>query len=386
MKLIRVEAFNWRNFPEVAFDVPTRLFVIGPNASGKSNLLDLVKFFRDISIPDGGLQYAIRVRGGYSKILSLFARNKNHGKPSLKATLEDDSGVWEYELTLCCEPNGLHRPLVSKEIVKRNGETLLCRPDSNDNIDKQLLTQTHLEQIAVNKSFRPVADFFAKTRYFHPVPQIMRDANMASLLNNAAYGGSFISTMKSTPSRTRESRLKKIIEALKDVLPYFDKLEITVDDAGKPHLQAGYKNWRPHPALQIESDFSDGTLRIIGLLWSLLDAPAESVLLLEEPELSLNQGIIWHLPTIFSSTLRKVKRQVIVTTHSPDILDDEGVLPEEVLILTVGDNGTEAKLLSEYCQSDAGISAQVQQEIPFSQIVQSMIFPRTYQRFLAVGS
>ena len=50
---------NWRNFRSVDVPLTDRVFVIGPNASGKSNLLDVLSFLRDIAKAGGGLQGAV---------------------------------------------------------------------------------------------------------------------------------------------------------------------------------------------------------------------------------------------------------------------------------------------------------------------------------------
>lgn len=68
---------NWRNFRLVNVPLRENSFLLGPNASGKSNLLDVFRFLRDISKPQGGgLQKAIKDRGGISKLRCLHARRK----------------------------------------------------------------------------------------------------------------------------------------------------------------------------------------------------------------------------------------------------------------------------------------------------------------------
>jgi predicted ATPase len=116
------------------------------------------------------------------------------------------------------------------------------------------------------------------------------------------------------------------------------------DETGVPHLEAVYQHWRPRGAKQREDQFSDGTLRLIGLLWSLLES--DSMLLLEEPELSLNSGIIRKLPSLMYRLQRQKKRQMVISTHSPDLLSDPGIGGEEVLLLTPGEEGTSVELAS----------------------------------------
>src|ERR1022692_4154264 len=41
--------------------------------------------------------------------------------------------------------------------------------------------------------------------------------------------------------------------------------------SGAPHLKGKYEHWRPQGAWQNEEQFSDGTLRLLGLLWATLE-------------------------------------------------------------------------------------------------------------------
>ena len=66
MIVSRIALKNWRNFRQVDVQLNERAFVVGPNASGKSNFLDAFKFLRDISKQGGGLQKAVNDRGGIS--------------------------------------------------------------------------------------------------------------------------------------------------------------------------------------------------------------------------------------------------------------------------------------------------------------------------------
>jgi hypothetical protein len=87
------------------------------------------------------------------------------------------------------------------------------------------------------------------------------------------------------------------------------------------------------------------------LLWSLLES--DSLLLLEEPELSLNSGIVRRLPALIHRLQRQRQRQVIISTHSADLLSDPGIGGEEVLLLLPGPDGTEVRPAS----SDSEIKA-----------------------------
>ena len=117
------------------------------------------------------------------------------------------------------------------------------------------------------------------------------------------------------------------------------------DDIGQPHLEVTYRHWRPSGAKQTEAQLSDGTLRLIGLLWSLIGS--NGILLLEEPELSLHTAIVEHLPELFYSVQRSKKRQIIITTHSAELLSRKGISLSEILLLRAINEGTEAKLAKD---------------------------------------
>lgn len=382
MRLVHVSASNWRNFKTLDFPLSNRLFIVGPNAAGKSNLLDLLRFLGDIASPGGGLSSALDRRGGFGKVRSLFARNNQRGRLIVDVLLSDGDDSWRYRLSVRGEARGKNRPLVDEELVELNGTTLVQRPDERDLQDPERLTQTHLEQIAANQQFRVIADYFAKVRYFHLVPQVIRDPSRAGLSDDP-FGGDFIAQMNAVPVKIRTAWLLRMRNALRAAVPEFESLEIDIDPAGRPHLTAGYRNWRATPTRHTEVEFSDGTLRLIGLLWTMVSTPANGgILLLEEPELSLNASIVRTLPAVLSTAQRDKDLQVVLSTHAPELLDDEGVLAEEVLVLRVTGDGTTAVLLSE----ESEVSGEVEAGLPTSDIVQSLIAPPDLGGLISVGS
>ena len=383
MKITHISANNWRNFKTIDFNLERRLFIVGPNAAGKSNLLDLFRFLGEVAAPGGGLASAISSRGGLSKVRSLFSRNFRKGRLIIDVDLIDGDTSWRYRLSIKGESGGLNRPIVDQELVEQNGKTILKRPDSMDESDKERLTQTHLEQIAANQDFRDIADYFSKVQYFHLVPQIIRDPGRINATPQDPFGRDFIAQMNATPKRTRDARMRRMQRALQAAVPEFESLEIEVDPSGTPHLKAGYRNWRSTPSTQYETDFSDGTLRLIGLLWTIIKAPSNAgVLLLEEPELSLNSAIVKVLPSMFATAQRSNDLQIVLSTHAPELLDEEGISPREILILRVTDDGTTANLLSDLDHPMDNIEL----GLPTSDVIHQLIAPHELQGLIDSSS
>ena len=338
MRITRLQLKNWRNFKNADLALRDRVFIVGPNASGKSNLLDAIRFLRDVA--SSGFGQAVSSRGGLTRLRCLAARNYNHGHVTLAVGIGDDYHPerWRYELTFKSEGRGQRRPILHKEKVIANGDVILERPDPKDQSDPELLIQTHLEQVTANKEFRDISGFLASVRYLHLVPQFVREPERVATIDNDPYGTDFLIQMAKTHKRSRERRLQSINRSLKIAIPQLDKLELTQDEIGKWHLQGRYDHWRAHPAFQDERDFSDGTLRLIGLLWALQEK--KGPVLLEEPELSLNTEVVRWIPPLVYFAQKESKSQVILTTHSPEMLGEEGIDPREVVLLQPGPDGT----------------------------------------------
>ncbi|MDT9190093.1 MAG: AAA family ATPase [Limnospira sp. PMC 894.15] len=338
---------NWRNFRAVEVDLCDRIFIVGPNACGKSNFLDAFRFLRDLAKPGGGLQKAVSDRGGVSQIRSLSARRYPHVEIEIHLSPANGTApLWKYAIGFKQRKGGKNEPIIAYEKVWHHHQQIINRPDQDDQRDELRLTQTYLEQINANAQFRDIAKFLESILYLHIIPQLVRhpEAFATPGLSEDPFGRNFLERVAKTPEKTRRSRLKKIEEALKLAVPQLKNLTDTKDEMGVPHLEAIYEHWQPQAGKQREDQFSDGTLRLIGLLWSLLES--DSLLLLEEPELSLNSGIINQLPALIYRLQRSKKRQVIITTHSADLLSDQGIGGEEVILMIPKPEGTEVKIAS----------------------------------------
>jgi predicted ATPase len=346
-RIINFSLRNWRNFTKVDVDLQGRTYLVGPNASGKSNFLDAFRFLRDIASEGGGLQYAVQKREGLSSIRCLAARKspvvmlKAHWKG------EDNSVEWTYQIGL--KQDQASRPFVDTEIVTINGEEILRRPDGMDSEDQERLRQTHLEQVNTNADFRFISDYFRKVRYLHLVPQIVKDP-ARKVIKKDPYGSDFIDQVADTNKRTRDSRLRRIAEMLRIAVPQLEELSLWTDTHGTPHLRWRYEHWRTYGAWQTETLFSDGSLRLVGLLWALLEGSGP--LLLEEPELSLHPEIVRYIPQLFAKAQKKQSRQIIVSTHSADILRDSGIGLDEVFLLLPTREGTNVRPATTISQAE----------------------------------
>lgn len=273
------------------------------------------------------------------KLRSLHA-TKNSAV-SVEVGIEDQVGTsWTYRLRFDTETTDSHEPIVIEEYVLKDKELLLRRPNKEDGKDRERLRQTAIEQVSANKDFRAIAEFFRSIRLMSLVPQLIREGQSGPGLfpGQDPLGRDLLEQIRQTPKGDRTRRLKAIEGVLKKVVPSFEKLRLEEDKRGRPHLAVGFKHWRTNAVTQRESQFSDGTLRLIAMLWALQDDAGP--LLLEEPEWSLHTGILERLAPFIAQMQRKGGgRQVLITTHSEQVLSDPGIAPEELLLIVPADKG-----------------------------------------------
>ena len=373
MRFTRLRLVNWRNFQTADISFENRAFVVGPNASGKSNLLDAMRFLAEIARPgSGGLQAAIEGRGGFSALRCLQARNPPYVELEAYIGTRSDPEVWRYFLRI-----NIRRPekfaAVQEESITHHS-TIVVQRSRSPGDDFLEFSQTLLEQVGASRQFRELAEFLSSCRYLHVVPQIVRDRARARAEGEDPYGGDLLRRIKETPSKTRNPRLVRISKALEIAVPQFREIELKDDSEGVPHLYASYVHWRANASKQSESYFSDGTLRLIGLLWSV--AERGGPLLLEEPELSLNDAVVNELPRMFLTMQRLSGRQIITTTHSSTMLDDNNIGLREVHRISVNHNGSSIETI----QDNPKIAAQIHAGMTTSQAVIPLLRPEGIEK------
>lgn len=369
MIITHLSATNWRNFQQIDVPLSVRQFIVGPNASGKSNLLDIFRFLQDIAKNEGGgLQEAVAGRGGVPIIRNLVTEQEAEIaiEISLADTLESPE-TWKYAIGFRQVPQAqsyAHRYFASLtyERVWKDGKLLIDRPDTEDEKDPDRLIHTILED--TNQNFQELVDFFQSITYLHLVPQLLRFPDLITVgsvetdvnaqhsakisrrkSTRTQFGHDLLEKIANVDEETRCSRMKTIEEALKIAVPQLEHLEFKHDEMGRPHLSVHCSHWHPSSPAQHEAQFSDGTLRLLGLLWALLEN--ESVLLLEEPELSLHVGIVSELAYLIYKMQASKNQQVLVSTHSDVLLAEPGIDGTEVLMLTPTKSGTEVKIASD---------------------------------------
>lgn len=384
MRFTRIKLANWRNFRAVDVPIAQRTFLVGPNGAGKSNFLDAIRFLRDIADRTGGVERAVEERGGMATIRSLHrikpkpAQPENitvrrdvsavlvdqpldvsdflTGRPILiEVHVEFDGMPWRYALEI--DNSSWEPPVIIREEVDGPNGPIIRRPDREDTDDPERLSQTYLEQVSSNKPFRKLAEMLASIEYSHIVPELVREPRPRAgreLLRDP-YGADLLASMAHLPSEECTRRLRALCQQLKKVIPDLDEIRY-MPERNAPHI--GLRFTSIPDVFQREDQLSDGTLRLLGLLWVL--GAGQSPVLLEEPEMSLHADAVKQIPQILARVASRLHRQTLVSTHSQDLLADTGIDPSEVLILSPSSDGTDVTVGSD----DPGLVALAKADAP----------------------
>jgi predicted ATPase len=356
MIIKRIKLHNWKNFQNCEVDLSERCFIIGANAAGKSNFIDALRFLRDISKQAGGLQSAVEDRDGITKIRCLAARTSTNvsitvdlGEPT------EDNLTWSYHLDIQHTGGGIMRSqvkILKEQVFSYASNEFVCDRNAqkeDEDEDEETLKYTHLEQVNANRKFRDLQVFFQNIEYLNVIPQLVRESSsmVQSYSKEDYYGRNFLEKLAKMNERIRNSYFKKINEFLKIAVPQLEELRFIKDEMGVPHIEARFMHWRAKGSKQQEAQFSDGTLRLIGFLFALIDS--NGVILLEEPEINLHSGIITQLPEFIAKIQRSKKGagQILITTHSYDMLANQGISSKEVILLQNTSEGTTVNRVSD---------------------------------------
>lgn len=299
---------------------------VGPNGSGKSNTVDLLRFLSDSM--HLGLEGAITRRHGIGAV-----RRWSSGHPfnvSISADVAGPGFHGSYGFTLAGDSaedysvkeeraSLRHADGTRHEYRIERGAWVEGPSDLRPNVDPLNLA---LPLIAGDERFKPLADAFRRIAIYAIFPDTLREPQKYDPAKPMdRHGSNWVSVLKDQPRQTWEPDL---LAALGKLTGDIDGIKISqvggyfiVNFRHKREDKEGGSPTR-HKWFDAAQE-SDGTLRFAGIVSALLQQPHLPVIGIEEPELTIHAGAIPLLFDLLQETRRR--SQVVITTHSPELLD-----------------------------------------------------------------
>ena len=214
--------------------------------------------------------------------------------------------------------------------------------------------------------FEQVRQFVSGVRYIHPNPKKMKE-RLEGRFEPDDHGTGFFQLAGRFPATALDAvvaRIRPIMAATVPEVPHLSYRRLAGEEvvfySDDPQSASSYST---------HDQFSEGTLRLLGILFDLATLPRSTTLvLLEEPETFLQPSVVRSLPSFLAEVAYNKQIQMVITTHSPELLSDETIGADQVLLLRTTDKGTTGELLSE--SEDPRIRAAVEAEFPPSEVVE----------------
>lgn len=334
--LTRVVLRNYKSI--AACDVPLGplVWLVGANGSGKSNFLDSLHLVSDAL--SGSLDNALNERGGIAEV-----RRRSSGHPThfgIRLEFKLASGErGHYAFNVGALPNGAYE--VQNEECVVGGisrgpyfrlERGVLKGTSESTFPSVTSDRLALVSASGLSAFRPVFDALTSMGFYNLNPKLVRELQKPQDGRLLKPSGENIASVLGHLERSSPDSKATIEEYLQTVVPTVHGVERVqvgpMESLSFRQDMAGAK----HPWRFMAQNMSDGTLRALGVLVALFQRTRDYSPMLvgiEEPETALHPAA--------SSALREAlfkastHSQVIVTSHSPDLLDDRGLAVESIL-------------------------------------------------------
>jgi predicted ATPase len=322
--ITRVRAKNFRSLADIDVTLGPLTVLVGKNGAGKSAFIDVLRFTRDMI--DTKISKALENRKGienirYSK--SIEGENTEIGiwlNSKFITNFEGNIAVAISESGSIYSENGsIH---IYEEEYKEEYETVngiwkkmpASYPIiSNRKLDGDLMAIRLL--LDLTDKFSIMENIFTDIEFFTLFPdglrKIVQEDKFFYFLEN---GRNFSSMLRMI---TESKHLKRrILESMKLIVDTI--IDIRVTEAGGyliPEIKHSDGVWR-----NLENE-SDGTVRLLGILCIInknVAITGESPLIIEEPEISIYPEYLEVIANVIREASKK--RQIIITTQSPDLI------------------------------------------------------------------
>jgi predicted ATPase len=344
--ITRVLLRNYRSIGSCEISLGPLTYLVGANGAGKSNFLDALHLVEDALT--SSLDQALNERGGLSEV-----RRRSGGHPTsfgirIEFLLDEQPGHYAFSVS-ALKDRGFE---VKTEEVSMGGRNKgpYCRVERGQVIESSeatlpALTKDRLALVALSglQSFRPIFDALTTMGFYNLNPKLMRELQKPQEGRLLKAAGENIASVIGHLERVNPDAIKLIEDYLQTVVPTvhavkrvpvgpMETLEFRQDVVGAK------APWR-----FTAQNMSDGTLRALGVLTALFqtnDDYAPSLIGIEEPETALHPAASAALREALSRASKRT--QVIVTSHSPELLDDPSI--DHGQILSVISDAGETKI------------------------------------------
>jgi len=340
-RIREVQIRNYKSIAQLSVNLEPFTVFVGPNGSGKSNFIDALSFVKDCLF--SSIELALTERGRIGAV-----RRRSIGHPThigIRLILELENNFFaDYAFEIAKEPKEREKFKVARErcIVQS-----FLGAEYSFNVEDGVFTKEipgikpklspdrlALFAASATEEFRPVYDFLTSMRFYSIVPIKIRELQDPDSGNYLKSDGS---NAASVLKRLREEsqgaeRYQRICRLLSKIVEGIKKVEDRAVGQ-KETIQFKQDVGSEHPWTFDALNMSDGTLRALGLLLSVYQLGHHSLIAIEEPEATVHPAVTELIIEVLLDASNE--KQVLLTTHSPDILDYKDIKDDQIRIVNM---------------------------------------------------
>lgn len=343
---------NYKSLKDLNLELGKRNILVGPNMSGKSNILDCFKFLTHICLE--GVSSALIKRGGFSEVAW---KGEDEGPISFRfvilqeASENEPERKYEYEISIVGSQASPGPVFINREyLAVTAGNTVSILVDLKGNLGKvahvdgsiaftpQDPERSVLEYSVPGWEGMIVKNYISTWRYYRLLPAIMKQANAAVVQQFLMENGENFSSWFMTLQTGYPDKFSLIKQIARDVFPGLKEILTPPTQFATTFMTTQEKYLRRPITI---SHMSDG--EIVFLAWlSLIFAPpvfGAPLFCVEELENHLHPKLLEILVEVQYQRQKELgshAAQIIVTTHSPYLVDKVSL---DDLVIVEKDNG-----------------------------------------------
>lgn len=334
----RIQIQNFKSFKSLSLDLGKNNVLVGPNMTGKSNLLDAFRFLADLLLPVSGVQgvgnafnkrngfQQVVWKGGTSDLISFTVEGSLRETPDFRWTYHFEL-VGERRfgtVTVQREELGLATPEAPVALISTEGAKRILRSSGRGPIEINDPNRLALEYDIPDWVGNEVRSSLVASRFYRLIPPLMKQFNPSAAVQFLTeYGDNLGSWLLLLQTRYQE-QFGKIVSACRDVFPDVQDLFTWPTQQSTVYV-ASREKFLKSPTTVWE--MSEGELAFIAWL-SLIFSPPEvgaPVYCIEEPENHLHPRLL----SVLTELLKQVQTelgskeaaQLLISTHSPYLID-----------------------------------------------------------------
>ncbi|MDO5103552.1 MAG: AAA family ATPase [Lautropia sp.] len=331
----RVVLRSYKSIAHCDIQLKPLTFLVGQNGAGKSNFLDALHFVKDAL--SNSLDNALAERGGLDEVRRRSSGHPNHLGIRLDFELPDSRQGW-YAFRIGAMANGGYEVQQEECVLDAVGKGPGFRISKGEVQSSEntfpAVTRDRLALVAASgiTAFRPVFDALTSMGFYNLNPKVMRELQKPQDGRLLKPVGENIASVIHHLQRAAPRQIADIQAYLNLVVPAVQHVERkAIGPMETLEFRQAVSGAR-HPWRFLAQNMSDGTLRVLGVLTALLQSNqdfAPSLIGIEEPETALHPAASAALREVLGRASQQT--QVLVTSHSPDLLDDPALDPDSIL-------------------------------------------------------